>query len=1242
MRRQKMLLLLIFTALASAVPGPPARAVNAPQAFFCAIEEVPCECEPDVLFIGDLPFPSVHLCLRAGSASSLFGDPPVNEISCLPGQGNGDEICGWELDLYKNSVEDSLAIVAFQPVDNVESRPRPEEITQGAPTESLSVNWVYVDPQDVVANGETQYIGTVHFMLEPEFEGIFEWSVAPTSRAVNLGGTEVSIDQGVILVPEPAVDLMLPVGVGALFLLARRRRRLAVLAGLVLPMALSVGAARAGVVGAARELDSDTLGLGQLVSLGTVVVSLGDVNGDGVDDAAFGLPGENYGAGKVVLALLRRDGSVDNTVVMTPGTPSFPISVSPSAAFGAALARVADMDGDGVDELAVSAPGDSTLWLFFLDGRSTPGLKSWSEIPLHEAAYAVADLGDLDGDGLRELAVGEPHADAGCSQMCGALTLLSLTPNGTKKNSITFQNGSAGMPSLGNGYLFGASLASVGDMNADGRPELAVGIPGHPPSMIGAVALLTLAGKQLVTSQLIDYNTAGFPTSTLQPGALGAALAPMGDLDRNGIPDLAVGAPGRTLAEAGQVSLLQFGPTLGTIIGGVRIDEGTAFNQSSAPGSVFGEGLASFDVDRDGDFELFVGADWDLSRTDPGLVWELTLADLDYDRTADFADNCPSQPNTSQADLDGDGVGDSCDNCPDAANADQIDSDGDGVGDVCAETVVRLVGETVQTTEVRRVLEIDCGAEDITELVVALNPIGGFPGDLDFGTCDTPRLLCPAGEGDQGCSFTGCPTASTDLGDTVRKEGSGFFSTDTDGDNSATGLMGLIPSSGYALLIGDGPGGTLCQAGETGVFLGNLHWSSNATSRSYVVPSLASLTHPFNLGEFGPIKTSATFVRPYRVRCEKCGEPEASMTFQPPPPPPPPPPGGPVFQSLSLAGAKAMQEQAPLVDPESSPVEYILLPAVGEPMDEVDEFELCFSAPEFMHRITVGVAPPSEFGGTLHWAECSATDCINNGLLYDNMEGLYQNVSPGTSHTFFDTETNFNYLVLEGAILTNQNVNLRALSSVKHTSEYNVQMSCVARLEVTGGAFDLVGDPLFSILPDTPPQLHPPSPAEFQTMNNGNILCPENPYLTLDVILPFCPDGSFAPNTETANVDPTDVDNDGRRSEEDNCPFESNAPQGDAGGFVGFVDITAEPDGRGNLCQCGESDGDGVIEKGLGQDLLEMRRILLANDVTLEDRCSVGGDSACTILDAVILKRTIDLEQKPNEFNENCAAYTGP
>ena len=149
---------------------------------------------------------------------------------------------------------------------------------------------------------QAQSIGEVHFVvLDAEFEGVFEWNVDSTSTAVSVGGTEVSIDHGVILLPEPAVNLSLLVGVGALFLLARRRQHLAALAVLVLPLALSAGAARAAVVGDARGLDTNVLGLGQLESLGTVVVALGDVNGDGVDDAAFGLPGENDERGEVAL-----------------------------------------------------------------------------------------------------------------------------------------------------------------------------------------------------------------------------------------------------------------------------------------------------------------------------------------------------------------------------------------------------------------------------------------------------------------------------------------------------------------------------------------------------------------------------------------------------------------------------------------------------------------------------------------------------------------------------------------------------------------------------------------------------------------------------------------------------------------------------------------------------------------------------------------------------------------------------
>jgi hypothetical protein len=57
--------------------------------------------------------------------------------------------------------------------------------------------------------------------------------------------------------------------------------------------------------------------------------------------------------------------------------------------------------------------------------------------------------------------------------------------------------------------------------------------------------------------------------------------------------------------------------------------------------------------------------------------------DTDSDGIADCNDNCPNDPNISQADTDGDEVGDACDNCPDTPNPDQDDIDGDGLGDVC-------------------------------------------------------------------------------------------------------------------------------------------------------------------------------------------------------------------------------------------------------------------------------------------------------------------------------------------------------------------------------------------------------------------------------------------------------------------------------------------------------------------------------------------------------------------------------
>ncbi len=140
--------------------------------------------------------------------------------------------------------------------------------------------------------------------------------------------------------------------------------------------------------------------------------SIGDIDGDGLDEFAIGYPQTALSPGGIGAAVLYRGGSFE-PLMTWPGT----ILNEP---FGSVIARLPDRDGDGFDDVVVG----SNLWF---DGSplvpagygSVRGFSSKTyellfeirpEVPPNivpkDFGFGLACLGDLNGDGVEEIAIG--------------------------------------------------------------------------------------------------------------------------------------------------------------------------------------------------------------------------------------------------------------------------------------------------------------------------------------------------------------------------------------------------------------------------------------------------------------------------------------------------------------------------------------------------------------------------------------------------------------------------------------------------------------------------------------------------------------------------------------------------------------------------------------------------------------------------------------------------------------------
>ena len=316
---------------------------------------------------------------------------------------------------------------------------------------------------------------------------------------------------------------------------------------------------------------------------GQCVANLGDVDKDGVPD---------IGIGAIYAPRIANQSGPGVAFIYSGKTRKLihrlqPIQSAVTGEFGKSMAGLGDVDGDGYADFAIGAPRENNRgYVYIYSGKTGTVLhKCAASVPVSEFGQSIVSLSDIDGDKIDDVGVLARRATVSSSQVPGPIWIFS---GKTGFQIRRIDPTTYGLPDPE------PLLRSIPDLDGDKKPDLVIAFPKFNPGNYyqGEVHAFSSTTGKLV-------STCRAPRTSTNYG-FGRGFDTLPDMDGDGSPEILIGdiqyATGLPSTGAILVFAAKTGKLQSTIVSGL----------SSQPSVSLGYIVSSLgDLNRDGNPDFY-------------------------------------------------------------------------------------------------------------------------------------------------------------------------------------------------------------------------------------------------------------------------------------------------------------------------------------------------------------------------------------------------------------------------------------------------------------------------------------------------------------------------------------------------------------------------------------------------------------------------------------------------------------